>query len=472
MSSLVSAQRNNTAFSDVEISEELIRRFDTSGPRYTSYPTADRFHNGFSALNYKQHIQQRQTITAPPPLSVYVHLPFCQSLCYFCACNKIITQDKSRFEQYLQYLQKELDLTSPLLGQARLTRQLHLGGGTPTFGDDASIDKLMGMLRNVFDFTYDAEMSVEIDPRTISHSRLKALADMGFNRTSFGVQDFDPKVQKAVNRVQPLEMVEDALESSKANGFNSINMDLIYGLPHQNLQTFETTLDHVVRLKPDRIALYNYAHLPHRFKAQRLIKAQDLPTAEDRLQIFMMATRRLIDAGYVFIGLDHFALPDDELSRAGQDGSLHRNFQGYTTRSECDMLGLGVSSISKIGRSYAQAPRSLKDYCAMLDHNELPIDKGYELSDDDVLRAEIIMTIMCSMSVNFEAIGQRYEIVFYEYFESELNRLQPYVEAGLISLDDNSLSVTRKGRLFVRAIGMEFDAYLGKPTGSTYSRLI
>lgn len=459
-------------FTDIEISESLIRRFDTSGPRYTSYPTADRFYSEFREQAYLKHLADRAALVQAPPLSVYVHLPFCQSLCYFCACNKIITQDTSRSVEYLDYLEKEMALVEPHLGSHRLTRQLHLGGGTPTFGDDAGLQRLMDMLRQRFQFSEDAEISIEIDPRTISDARLAALADMGFNRTSFGVQDFDPDVQKAVNRIQPLEMVEQALESSRKYGFGSINLDLIYGLPRQSLDSFGRTLDHVIRLRPERIALYNYAHLPQRFKAQRLIKAEELPSAEERLQIFLMATRRLLDAGYVYIGLDHFALPDDELSRAGMDGSLHRNFQGYTTRAECDMMGFGVSSIGKVGRSYSQAVRSVKAYYQSLDDGVLPIDRGYSLSDDDLLRRDIIMTLMCSMPVDFDAVAQQHGIDFRTYFADELTRLQPYAEAGLIQIADNRIAITAQGRLFVRAIGMVFDAYLGKPTTSTYSRLI
>lgn len=462
----------NSNFSEIEISESLIRRFDTSGPRYTSYPTADRFHADFREQAYLRHLADRAALQVAQPLSVYVHLPFCQSLCYFCACNKIITQDTSRSLEYLDYLEKELNLLEPHLGSHRLTRQLHLGGGTPTFSDDAGLQRLMVMLRQRFQFSDDAEISIEIDPRTISDSRLAALAGMGFNRTSFGVQDFDPDVQKAVNRIQPLEMVEQSLQSSRDHGFGSINLDLIYGLPRQTLESFGRTLDHVIRLRPDRIALYNYAHLPQRFKAQRLINPDELPSAEERLQIFLMATRRLLDAGYVYIGLDHFALPDDELSRAGMDGSLHRNFQGYTTRAECDMIGLGVSSIGKVGRSYSQAVRSVKAYYESLDQGVLPIDRGYDLSDDDLLRREIIMTIMCSMPLDFNAISSGHGIEFPEYFADELARLQPYHDAGLVRISDSHIKVTPKGRLFVRAIGMVFDAYLGKPTTSTYSRLI
>ncbi len=460
------------SFADIDISEALIRRFDVSGPRYTSYPTADRFHAGFTADTYRHHLAQRDANGAPAPLSVYVHLPFCHSLCYFCACNKIITQDHSRSVQYMDYLDREMALLDPLLGGARAARQLHLGGGTPTFGDDAGLAALMRLLQRHFEFTEDAELSIEIDPRTIDDGRLAALADIGFNRTSFGVQDFDPDVQKAVNRVQPVEMVEAALESSRRHGFGSTNMDLIYGLPLQTLDSFHRTLDHVLRLMPDRIALYNYAHLPGRFKAQRLIREEDLPSAETRLQIFLMAMRRLLDAGYIYIGLDHFALPEDELSRAGMDGSLHRNFQGYTTRADCDMVGLGLSAIGKVGRAYSQAAHSLKAWYHALDQGELPIAKGYELSDDDMLRREIIMRIMCSMPLDLAALAGQHGFDFQVYFASELARLAVYQDAGLLELDNGTLRITPKGRLFVRAIGMVFDAHLARPTTSTYSRLI
>lgn len=459
-------------FSDIDISESLIRRFDMSGPRYTSYPTADRFHDAFDATSYQSHLAQRAALAEAPPLSVYVHLPFCRSLCYFCACNKIITQDSSRSIQYLRYLEKELLLLEPHLGPHRDLRQLHLGGGTPTFADDAGLSGLLDALRRHFVFADDAEVSIEIDPRTIDTGRLAALAGMGFNRVSFGVQDFDPDVQKAVNRIQPVEMVEQALEGSRANGFTSINMDLIYGLPRQSVDSFSRTLDHLVRLRPERIALYNYAHLPDRFKAQRLIRPEDLPSAEERLQIFLMATRRLLTEGYVYIGLDHFALPDDELSLAGAQGGLHRNFQGYTTRAECDLIGLGVSAIGKTAAAYSQSVRSLNAYYQALDEGRLPVDRGYELNDDDVVRRDIIMTIMCSMAVDYAQIEARHGVVVHDYFASELERLQPYARSGLVRLEPGALIVTPKGRLFVRVLAMVFDTFLGRPTVSRYSRLI
>jgi oxygen-independent coproporphyrinogen-3 oxidase len=449
---------------DIELSEALVRRFDTSGPRYTSYPTADRFHAAFTAETYQSYLGERAGRASNPPLSIYVHLPFCESLCYFCACNKIITKDHARVSEYLRYLDKEMALVAQRLGSDRKTVQLHLGGGTPTFFNADELRQLMTMLRSHFTFTPDAELGVEIDPRTVQAGTLELLAELGFNRNSFGVQDFDAEVQKAVNRIQPLE--------SRKFNFHSINADLIYGLPKQTLESFSQTLDSLILVSPDRIALYNYAHLPKRFKAQRLIVAIDLPSAEARLQIFLMSMRRLLDAGYVYIGLDHFAKPDDELNKARLNQTLHRNFQGYTTRSECDLIGFGVSAISKVGHSYSQAVRTLNAYYEHLDAGKLPIDKGYALSADDVLRRDIIMTLMCSAPVEFEAIRRDHGVDFATYFAPELQQLRPYEEAGLITVDANAIRVTSKGRLFVRASGMVFDKFLGQPTTSTYSKLI
>lgn len=473
-SSIPVVSHDAVSFPDIEISETLIRRFDHSGPRYTSYPTADRFKSDFNEQTYLAYLARRAAAQAGanPPLSVYVHLPFCESLCYFCACNKVITQDHGRSAQYLDYLDKEMDLVAGRVGPDRKTTQLHLGGGTPTFLTAAELTRLMASLRRHFEFTPAAELGVEIDPRTVSEATLSMLAGLGFNRTSFGVQDFDPGVQAAVNRIQPLEMVENALDASRKAGFQSVNMDLIYGLPKQTLSSFDRTLDQVIRLSPDRIALYNYAHLPSRFKAQRLISAGDLPSAEERLQIFLMSTRRLLEAGYVYIGLDHFAKPDDELNLARRDGSLHRNFQGYTTRAECDLIGLGVSAIGKVGNSYSQSVRSVNAYYQMLDEGRLPIEKGFELSLDDVLRRDVIMTLMCSMPLDFQMLNRTYGIDFMVYFGAELKRLDTFKDSGLLRIDGKGISVTPQGRLFVRAMGMVFDKYLGRPTVSTYSKLI
>ncbi|SUW56693.1 Oxygen-independent coproporphyrinogen-III oxidase [Burkholderia oklahomensis] len=461
-----------SAFADVQISEALIRRFDRQGPRYTSYPTADRFSDTFDENAYREHLARRAAAERNPPLSVYLHLPFCESLCYFCACNKIITQDHGRTSAYVDYLIREMELVAPHLGRDRVTTQLHLGGGTPTFFAIDELARLMRALRSHFDFAPHAELGVEIDPRTVDAHTLQALAELGFNRTSFGVQDFDPSVQEAVHRIQPLPMVEHALAASRASGFESINIDLIYGLPRQTPESFSRTLDEVIRLSPDRIAVYNYAHLPSRFKAQRLIDESALPLAEDRLRIFIESTRRLLDAGYVYIGLDHFAKPTDELSKALRERSLHRNFQGYTTQAECDLIGFGISAIGKVGASYSQSTRSLKTYYRHLDAGRLPIERGFALTPDDLLRREIIMTVMCSTPLDFAVIGRKHGIDFARHFAAELAQLEPYREAGLLTIDANRIAITPKGRMFVRAIGMVFDGYLGRPASASYSKLI
>jgi oxygen-independent coproporphyrinogen-3 oxidase len=457
---------------DLEISEELIRRFDSLGPRYTSYPTADRFNTEFTESSYIQYLHERDQATDKPPLSLYIHIPFCASLCYYCACNKVITKDRSKSAIYLNYLAKELQLVKQHLTARETISQLHLGGGTPTFLSEPEMRGLMAMLRENFDFADDAEISIEIDPRTVTAETLQLLADIGFNRTSLGVQDFDEQVQIAVHRIQPYEMVEKCITQSRAVGFQSINFDLIYGLPKQSLESFSRTLDQVISLSPARIALYNYAHLPTRFKPQRRINEADLPTAEQRLQIFLMSLRRLLAEGYVYIGLDHFAKPDDSLALAVKDKSLHRNFQGYTTRSDCDLISLGLSSIGKIGASYVQNLRTLDEYYAALDQGNLPVEKGFHLSPDDLLRREIIMDLMCSSSLDVPAIEVKYKIRFADYFQSELARVQPYVDEKLMQVSESAVGVTAKGRMFVRAFSMVFDQYLSRQSGAKYSKLI
>ncbi len=453
---------------NIEISEELIRRFDALGPRYTSYPTADRFNKQFSEQGYIGYLEQASSA----PLSLYVHLPFCASICYYCGCNKIITKDHGRSAKYLRYLEKEMSMVASHLKPGRKVVQLHLGGGTPTFLSEAELRDLMRMLREHFEFSAAAELSIEIDPRTVNDEMLSMLASLGFNRTSLGVQDFDEEVQKAVNRIQPVPMVEHAIQASRAAGFVSVNFDLIYGLPKQNLESFSHTLDTVIRLSPDRIALYNYAHLPARFMPQRRINENDLPPAEERLQIFMMSLRRLLDAGYLYIGLDHFAKPDDELTRAQASKTLHRNFQGYTTHAECDLIGLGLSSIGMVGRSYSQSVKTLDAYYEKLDEGLLPVDRGIELSTDDVMRRQIIMNFMCSEPIDFAQINTIYNIDFIMYFKDELKQIQPYADAGFIQIDNHGITVTPKGRMFVRAVGMVFDKYLQQSTTAQYSKLI
>ncbi|WP_189355317.1 oxygen-independent coproporphyrinogen III oxidase [Undibacterium squillarum] len=456
----------------LDIPEQLIRRFDKLGPRYTSYPTADRFHADFKAEDYIAYLQERASQTEKKPLSLYIHIPFCASLCYYCACNKVITKDHGRSAKYLDYLEKELNLVLAHLGARETLSQLHLGGGTPTFLSHDEIRRLMNLLRTHFDFAPDAEISIEIDPRTVDESTLALLQEVGFNRTSLGVQDFDPEVQKAVHRIQDFEMVKRTIEQSRAHGFSSINFDLIYGLPKQNLASFTRTLDQVIELSPDRIALYNYAHLPERFKPQRRIAEADLPTAEQRLEIFFMSLRRLIEAGYVYIGLDHFAKPDDGLAKAMDDGSLHRNFQGYTTRAECDLIALGLSAIGKLGKSYVQNLRTLDEYYAAIDEHQLPVEKGIHLSDEDVLRRQIILDLMCSNGIDFAELGRETGRDLSAHFADEIATLRQYEEHGLLQVTDDRISVLPKGRFFVRAFGMVFDAFLQQQTTARYSKLI
>ena len=351
----------------VHIDRELIARFDTPGPRYTSYPTADRFVEAFDAAAHAAWLSQRSIGGFTRPLSLYVHLPFCASICYFCACNKVITGDHGRSAKYLRYLEKELHLQLAHLGGERRLSQLHFGGGTPTFLSHAELSELMAMLRAHFDFAQGAELSIEVDPRTADQATIELLARLGFNRMSLGIQDVSAEVQRAVNRIQPIEMTRAVLAAARGAGFGSVNFDLIYGLPRQTEASFANTLDEVIREAPERIALYSYAHLPERFKPQRRIAPADLPSGETKLRLFLMSLERLLDAGYVYIGLDHFAKPDDELALALKSGRLHRNFQGYTTRSECDLLALGISSISKIGPIYSQNVHTQDEYYDCLD---------------------------------------------------------------------------------------------------------
>ena len=460
---------------ELVIDEALIRRFNKSGPRYTSYPSADRFHDGFGIDAYRQALQRRTQqyeSGQASPLSIYVHIPFCASLCYYCACNKVVTKNKGQGADYLRYLERELALVARDLPPGQPLRQLHFGGGTPTFLTAAELEQLIQMLRGFARFEDGAELGIEIDPRTVSHNSMAQLAALGFNRTSFGVQDFDAAVQQAVHRIQPYAMVQDAMAAARENGFSSINVDLIYGLPKQHLASFETTIEQVLQLAPDRIALYNYAHLPQRFKPQRRILEADLPSAEERLQIFLYSLRRLTAAGYVYIGLDHFARPDDSLSEALRSNRLHRNFQGYTTAAECDLLALGTSSIGLIGDAYVQAQRELPQYYAMLDAGQLPVEKGFLLSADEKLRRSVIQHIMCARPLDFAAFGTAWEIDFAQYFAPELERLQSYQALDLLQMDAQGLRITPRGRMFVRAMAMEFDAFLHQATHATYSRLI
>ncbi|MEQ1659298.1 MAG: oxygen-independent coproporphyrinogen III oxidase, partial [Hylemonella sp.] len=394
------------------------------------------------------------------PLSLYVHVPFCESLCYYCACNKIITKHHDRAAEYLRYLSREVDLHTAQLGVGQTVTQLHLGGGTPTFLSDVELRELMAMLKRSFTLAPGGEYSIEVDPRTIDASRLDTLAELGFNRLSFGVQDFDPAVQKAVHRVQPAEQVFALVQAARERGFDSVNVDLIYGLPQQTPESFARTIQQVNELRPDRIALYAYAHLPERFKPQRRIATAELPGAPAKVAMLSEAMARFMGVGYVYVGMDHFALPNDALAVAKRQGRLHRNFQGYSTQPDCDLIGLGVSSIGRIGATYSQNAKTLEEYYDAIDHGQFAVVRGLALSRDDLVRRAVIMALMCQGEVLYESINLAYLIDFKTYFAPELEALQELAEQGLVTLDDGGIQVSAKGWFFVRAVAMAFDRYL------------
>ncbi|MFZ5568305.1 MAG: oxygen-independent coproporphyrinogen III oxidase [Pseudomonadota bacterium] len=444
------------------LTPELLRRHDVAGPRYTSYPTADRFVEAFGPDDYVRALQQRRSGAAAMvlPLSIYVHVPFCESLCYYCACNKIITKHHDRAAEYLRYLAREVDLHTAQLGTGQVVSQLHLGGGTPTFLSDVELRELMAMLKRSFTLAPGGEYSIEVDPRTIDASRLDTLAELGFNRLSFGVQDFDPAVQKAVHRVQPAEQVFALVQAARERGFESVNVDLIYGLPQQTPESFARTLQQVNELRPDRIALYAYAHLPERFKPQRRIATAELPGAAAKLSMLADAMARFMGAGYVYVGMDHFALPNDALAVAQRQGRLHRNFQGYSTQPDCDLIGLGVSSIGRIGATYSQNAKTLEEYYDAIDHGRFAVVRGLALSRDDLVRRAVIMALMCQGEVLYESVNLAYLIDFRSYFAAEIETLHELEEQGLVTLDAAGIQVTPTGWFFVRAVAMVFDRYL------------
>ena len=462
-------------FAVAGVTDEMLQKFDISGPRYTSFPTADRFVEAFTADDYAQALAQRRSGVAarPLPLSLYVHIPFCESLCYYCACNKIITKHHDRAASYLRYLGREVDLHTEHMGVGQAISQLHLGGGSPTFLSDTELRELMAMLRRSFTLAPGGEYSIEIDPRTVDAARLDTLAQLGFNRLSFGVQDFDPAVQKAVHRIQPAEQVFALVEAARARGFESINVDLIYGLPRQSPESFERTLVQINQLRPDRIALYAYAHLPTRFKPQRRIAAGDLPSGAAKVSMLSRSLAALGRAGYVYVGMDHFALPDDALAIAKRQGRLHRNFQGYSTQPDCDLIGLGVSSIGRIGATYSQNAKTMEEYCDLLDQGRFPVVRGLAMSRDDLVRRAVIMALMCQGQVQFESIELAYLVEFRTYFSKELQDLQTLVDQGLVTLDATGIQVTAQGWFFVRAVAMVFDRYLQTDrTRAQFSKII
>ena len=459
----------------VEFNTELIKRYDVAGPRYTSYPTAVQFMEGFDAEAYRRHVAASNSELIPKPLSLYVHLPYCKSLCYYCGCMKKVTRHTHQADEYLTLLDKEIELQGDLFDHDREVIQLHFGGGTPTFHTDEQLKALMEQLGKHFSLSRDdsREFSIEVDPRTVGTDRLALLASMGFNRISLGIQDINPDVQKAVNRIQDTDDTLAMIEGSRDLGFNSVSVDLIYGLPLQTIDTFSNTLDTVISARPNRLAVYNYAHLPHLFRAQRMINSDDVPSPETKLALMEMTINKLIDSGYVYIGMDHFALPDDELTIAQREGGLQRNFQGYSTRRECDLVGLGVSSIGKVGDCYAQNIKDIRTWQSVVSEGKLPIWRGVSLNTEDRLRRRVIESIMCHGEIDFDTFEDMFAIDFHEHFAPELDSLEQMEADGLLNMSGDSFGVTAAGRLLVRNIAMVFDEYLKAPESAPrFSRVI
>ena len=451
---------------------DLLRRYDRPGPRYTSYPTAPQFSANFREEQLRAAVDASNGDPIPRRLSLYVHVPFCMSPCFYCGCNRIITRDLARGETYLVRLYREIALAAELFDRDREVIQLHLGGGTPNFLSPAQLRDLVDTLRSHFRFSDSPQrdLSVELDPRFTNPADIAELGKIGFNRASFGVQDFDPAVQEAVNRIQSVEETRAVVDACREGGFRSVNIDLIYGLPKQSTQGFARTLDTVLEMRPDRLAVYSYAHLPDLFKAQKQIEEADLPDAATKLGLLQLAIEKLTAAGYVYIGMDHFALPDDDLAQAQQRGSLHRNFMGYTTHADSDLVGLGVSAISHIGDSFSQNPRDLPSWQIALDEGRLPVFRGMSLEEDDVLRADLIQQLMCQGEIPVAALERRHAIDFGEYFADAIARLQPMVEDGLVRIEPDRITATTQGRLLLRNIAMCFDRYLDRPADGAAPR--
>jgi oxygen-independent coproporphyrinogen III oxidase len=464
---------------DADFDAGLISRLSKSGPRYTSYPTADRFTESFGYRDYLHAVADRRTRGNARPLSLYLHIPFCDTVCYYCACNKIVTRKREKAATYLSYLKREVAIQGSLfagIGDRNAeVEQLHLGGGTPTYLSDAQMGELLDHLRRCFRFAPDAagEYSIEVDPRTVSVERVHSLRAQGFNRISLGVQDFDAGVQEAVNRIQPEEETRAVIGAARAAGFRSVSIDLIYGLPKQTPETMEATLEKVAAAGPDRIAVYHYAHLPHLFKPQRRILDADMPDSGAKLRMLQLCIERLTGAGYVYIGMDHFAKPDDDLAIAQRQGRLHRNFQGYSTHADTDLVSCGVSAIGAVGATYSQNVKTLDAYYDALDRNELPVARGARLGMDDVLRRTVIQKLMCQFELSISTIEQAFPVVFRQYFAAELAQLAALEDDGLVSVNGDWISVSTKGRLLIRNVCMVFDRYLaGRGAGPRHSKTV
>jgi len=459
----------------LEFDPDLLRRYDQAGPRYTSYPTAAQFRDDIGPSDYEAWVIHSNEDPIPRPLSLYFHIPFCATVCFYCACNKVVTKHHERAESYLDQLLREMAIHSKLYDSDRQVEQLHWGGGTPTFLSAEQMEALMTATAECFPLRTDdkGEYSLEIDPRTVDPSTIVLLRRIGFNRISMGVQDFNPVVQKAVNRIQSLEQTNEIIRAARGAQFKSINIDLIYGLPHQTTESFSVTLDQIIASDPDRIAIYNYAHLPERFPPQRRIKQDDLPSPGEKLNILQLAIQKLTDAGYRYVGMDHFAKPDDELTVALDAGTLQRNFQGYSAHAECDLVAMGMSSIGKVSGNFYQNTKDLEAYGAEIEAGRLPIVRGIELEPDDLVRSAVISQLMCRFGVDIPEIEQRWRFSFWEHFAPEREKLQVMQADGLLRVQDDSIQVMPAGRLLVRNICMVFDRYLQKESDKTiYSRVI
>ena len=460
----------NTTFN-----KQMLQRYDCTGPRYTSYPTALQFSPSFDADDYKRWAEDGNNDLIPASLSLYFHIPFCESICYYCGCNKIVTRDQNKSDSYVELLKKEIRLQGDLFANDRQVTQMHWGGGTPTFLDDDTIEQLLKTAKQSFSFAPDdeSEFSIEVDPRTVDANRMGRLRSLGFNRVSFGVQDFNHKVQLAVHREQSYSTIMNNIDAARKHDFKSINLDLMYGLPHQNVKSFDETLDITIEANPDRIAVYNYAHLPEMFKPQRRINETDLPVSEQKLEILKLTIEKLQAAGYIHIGMDHFAKADDDLVTAQNSGTLHRNFQGYSTQSDCDIVAMGITAISSIGDNYSQNVRTLEEYAEKLHHNEIPVFRGIELEPDDILRREIINQLLCHFTLDIQQLEEKWRITFEDYFATALPRIYQMADDGLLSISEKKLEISSTGRLLARNICMEFDRYLEeRREEERYSRTI
>ncbi|MBK8943942.1 MAG: oxygen-independent coproporphyrinogen III oxidase [Ignavibacteriae bacterium] len=456
-----------------DINLDLVRKYDRPGPRYTSYPTAPQFNENFTHKDFLNEIIRTNNLENPNNLSLYFHIPYCDTLCYFCGCNMIISRNRERISKYINYLKNEIDLLRTYLKPERKVAQIHWGGGTPTHLLPNEINDLISYINENFYFVENPENGCEIDPRELTYEHLAALREGGFNRISMGVQDFNEKVQKAVNRIQPEELTRKVVEWIRELKFQSINLDLIYGLPFQTVSEFEKTIVSIIDISPDRIALFNYAHVPWMKKHMELIKPEDLPTPEEKMQILKMSAAKLTQAGYVFIGMDHFAKPNDELSIALSEKKLYRNFQGYSTNAGTDLYALGITSISQFGNIYAQNLKTEKEYFSILDEGNFPIAKGYEMNLDDIIRKEVIMKIMCDFELDFFQIENKFKINFDEYFKFGLANLTELIDDNLIKLENRKITVLEMGRLLVRNIAINFDGFIERKTDTAkYSRTV